>query len=72
MFLEMNPLTISVGGNNPEWFKVDLGSDHNLDRVMIFPRTDRRQNSVRNLNIEVFDSSAVSVYSGSFLATIST
>ncbi len=63
----------SAGGTGPgEWYEVDLGSENYLDRVMVFPRTDTQQNSVRDFKIEVFNGSGTSVYSGSFLSTAST
>lgn len=63
----------SAGATGPgEWYEVDLGSEFFLDRILIFPRTDQAQNSVRDFTLEIFDASDVLVWTSDFLPEAST
>ena len=53
--------------NPPALWEVDLGALFYLDRVMIWPRTDAYQGSVRNLRLSVFDESGAEVWRQDFL-----
>ncbi len=63
----------SAGGTGPgEWFEVDLGGEFNLDRILLFPRNDQFQNSVRDFTLEIFDASGAVVWTADFLPAEST
>lgn len=59
-------------GAADQFYEVDLGSESYLDRVMLFPRTDVQQNSMRDFSVEIFNGSGTSVYSGAFLSGATT
>jgi hypothetical protein len=50
------------------WIEVDLGTDFHLDRIMLWPRTDQAQSTVRNLRIRVTDGAGVVVHDEVVLA----
>lgn len=49
------------------WIEVDLGREFFLDRILLFPRSDQRQFSMRDFTIEIFDAAESLVWSESFL-----
>ncbi|HYV28660.1 MAG TPA: lamin tail domain-containing protein, partial [Candidatus Eisenbacteria bacterium] len=51
---------------NP-YYEVDLGGTFFLDRVMIWPRTDVIQGTVRNFRLSVFDSTGQTVWQHDYL-----
>jgi hypothetical protein len=63
----------SAGGTGPgEWWEVDLGAEFFIDRILIFPREDVQQASVRDFKLEIFDASDELVWSGEFLPETNT
>jgi hypothetical protein len=50
------------------WIEVDLGADFHLDRIMLWPRTDQAQATVRNLRIRVTDEAGAVVHDEVVLA----
>jgi len=63
----------SAGGTGPgEWWEVDLGAEFFIDRILIFPREDVQQNSVRDFTLEIFDSTDELAWTGDFLPETTT
>jgi len=50
------------------WIEVDLGADYYLDRVMLWPRTDAVQGTVKNLRIKVTNAAGTVVHNTVYLA----
>ena len=50
------------------WIEVDLGQDYNLDRVMLWPRTDVLQNTVKDLRIKITNNAGTVVFNQVFIA----
>lgn len=50
------------------WVEVDLGADYYLDRVMLWPRTDAVQGTVRNIRIRVTNTAGTIVHNAVYLA----
>ena len=55
--------------NPPTLFELDLGGSNVLDRVMIWPRTDARQDTVTNFRLSVLDAAGGTVWQQDFLPT---
>lgn len=57
--------------NPPTYWEVDLGADYNLDRVMIWPRTDVAppQNTVENFQLSVRSETNQPVWSKNYFPT---
>ena len=50
------------------WVEVDLGANYNLDRVMLWPRTDVAQGTMKDLRIKVTNAAGTVVYNSVHLA----
>jgi hypothetical protein len=50
------------------WVEVDLGADYYLDRVMLWPRTDAVQGTVKDIRVKVTNAAGTVVYNTIFLA----
>ncbi len=49
------------------FYEVDLGAVFTLDRVMVWPRTDALQGTLRNVRLDVYDAAGTVVWTGDFL-----
>src|SRR5262245_56737310 len=49
------------------YYEIDLGSTFFLDRVMIWPRTDVLQSTLRNFRLSVFDAAGLIVWQHDYL-----
>ncbi|HEX2750714.1 MAG TPA: chitobiase/beta-hexosaminidase C-terminal domain-containing protein [Verrucomicrobiales bacterium] len=50
------------------WVEVDLGANYYLDRVMIWPRTDVLQGTVKNIRIQITNAAGTEVFNQVYLA----
>jgi len=50
------------------WVEVDLGQDYYLDRVMLWPRTDATQGTVKDLRVRITNTAGTEVFNQVFLA----
>src|SRR5436190_8654956 len=60
----------SVIPDTAPWVEVDLGADYFLDRVMIWPRTDVVQGTVKNIRIRITDTAGAEVFNQVYLAGV--
>ena len=50
------------------WIEVDLGQNYNLDRVMLWPRTDALQNTVKDIRVKITNAAGTIVFNQVYIA----